>query len=771
MKSRLYLTLTYIIIVMGSSFAQQRTVTVKCSNKNEPLIGVSIVNPDNNQGYLTDHEGQFKPDVSQFPLRLKLDYIGYQSHTVQYNRPEQIPDVIYMTENTTVLDAVVITGSKYEQNIFRAAVSVDIIKADMVNSINTRSADDVLNKIPGVQVLDGQANIRGGSGYSYGAGSRVMLLVDDIPALQPDAGFPNWGDIPVENLSQIEVLKGAASTMYGSAALNGIINYRSSFAKTTPETQITTSGKVYLSPSDPAKKWWGDTTRYEANISFVHKQKFGKLDVIASGFYNKLEGPNQFTNHARGRGNLQLRYRLTDRLIFNLGGLINKGVSSSFFIWKNGKEGAHQPFDGTVTERMSNRIYIDPGVTYYDKYHNKHRLMARSMLIKNDNDNNQGNESANHYVEYQFQRDFEDAGLILTSGIVGQWSKSNSQLLGDTTFSGLNYALYLQADKEFGKRLTVSGGLRYEYIQQNSPEIFFNDTIPGGKVSNDQLVARISANYKVAEFSSVRASFGQGYRYPSVTERFVSTTFAIFSIFSNPHLKPETGWSSELGFKQGFAIGAFKGFLDLSVFVSEYKDMIEFTFLGPRELGFFAYGFKPLNIGDTHISGYEVGITSQFKIGSVPVTMFGGYTYINPYYKNFESSTLIQSTISEYRDSINILKYRSKHQIKMDIEAQISKFKWGISYQYASHFVNIDKAFEDPIPDLQLENPDLFGIQAFRQSHNKGYHLLDTRISYEFSRWKFTFLFNNILNQEYSLRPALLEAPKNIGLRVDYKIS
>ncbi|MCZ2099917.1 MAG: TonB-dependent receptor [Chitinophagales bacterium] len=770
MLSRICFSLFLVVGVLFNLIGQQQSIIVKSAETKEPLIGVGVVNLKDNHAYITDQTGAFTLNVSTFPIQLKFDYVGYQTLIINYSDFDNIDSDIFLNEVPTILDAVVVTGSKYEQNIVRSPVSIDIIKSDLVSSINSTSADEVLNKIPGVQVLDGQANIRGGSGYSYGAGSRVMLLIDDIPALQPDAGFPNWSDIPIENLSQIEILKGAASTLYGSAALNGIINFRSAYAKSTPETQISTGGTLFLSPADPDKKWWGDSARYEMNVSFVHKQKFGKLDMIASGFYNKLESTNQFTNHSKGRGNLQFRYRLSDNLIFNLGGIINVGTNSSFFLWENGQGGATRAFPGTVTERMAKRIYIDPGVTYYDKYTNKHRIMARSMIIDNNNDNNQSNHSTNHYVEYQFQRDFIPAGLIFTTGVVGQWSNTNSELLGDTTFRSQNYALYLQADKTITSKLTLAGGLRYEYIQQNSPEFFFKDTIPGGKVTNDQVVARISANYQVAEYSALRGSLGQGYRYPTLTERFVTTTFGVFSIFSNPHLLPETGWSAELGYKQGFAIGGFKGFLDLATFVSEYKDMIEFTFLGPQDLGIPAFGFKPLNIGDTHISGYEVGITGQLKIGTIPVTLFGGYTYIDPYYKNFADSRLIQSTISEHKDSLNVLKYRSKHQIKMDVEATFNNFKWGISYQYASHFLNIDRAFEDPLPGI-LENPDLFGIQAFRNSHNSGYHLLDMRFSYDFHKLKCTFLINNVLNQEYSLRPALLEAPRNIGLRLDYKLS
>jgi Outer membrane receptor for ferrienterochelin and colicins len=63
----------------------------------------------------------------------------------------------------------------------------------------------------------------------------VLLLLDDIPVLQPDAGTPNWDDLPVENIAQIEVIKGAASALYGSSAMNGIVNVRTAYAGSEPE--------------------------------------------------------------------------------------------------------------------------------------------------------------------------------------------------------------------------------------------------------------------------------------------------------------------------------------------------------------------------------------------------------------------------------------------------------------------------------------------------------------------------------------------------------
>ena len=115
---------------------------------------------------------------------------------------------------------------------------------------------DVVGRTPGVTVIDGQANIRGGSGYAYGVGSRVMLLVDNMPLIRGDWGDINWNFVPLENAEQVEVVKGAASVLYGSAALNGVINVRTAWPiDSVPETKVQVFSGVTLS----AKNYAGGT--------------------------------------------------------------------------------------------------------------------------------------------------------------------------------------------------------------------------------------------------------------------------------------------------------------------------------------------------------------------------------------------------------------------------------------------------------------------------------------------------------------------------------
>ncbi|HRG66453.1 MAG TPA: TonB-dependent receptor, partial [Saprospiraceae bacterium] len=611
-----------------------------------------------------------------------------------------------------------------------------------------------LNKFPGVQGVGGQANIRGGSGFSYGAGSRVMVLLDDMPALQVDAGYANWGDMPVEAIAQVEVVKGASSALYGSSALNGIINFRRLQAGVKPETNAFVSLTHYLSPKEEKYKWWGDSIfPYRFNFGMAHSQKIKNTDLTIHGYFGKLESYAKETYETRGRLGFNVKHKMGERSYLGVNALLNVLESSDFFIWRNALRGIYEPFTGTVSSGNRIRMSVDPYFIHYHKNGAKHRLNTRYFYTNNDNNNNQQNQSSTYYAEYQFSHEYAPWELQYSAGAVLSLTDSKAQLFGDSSFLYTNSAAYLQLDKKFGQRLTMSAGARYEFNRQNSPQEFQGFMIPGGKVEDSQIISRLGLNYKLMEYSSLRISWGQGYRYPTVTERFISTQFGGFTIFPNPVLSPEYGWSAEIGLKQGFKLASFKGYLDLSAFTQEYEDMIEFTFLENP------YGFKPINIGNTRISGYEAGLTGQFDVFSVPVTTIIGYTYINPVYKNFDQRPEIKDNISTTQ---NVLKYRSKHSAKADLEASYKNFKLGYAIQYYSHVINIDSRFEAPIAEV-----DLFSIKAYRDRDNDGSVFMDARLSYTLNKYTLGFLINNLTNAAYTTRPGLLEAPRNVSVRLD----
>ncbi len=750
----------------GQNGVLQGKITDKESK--EPLPGANIsLGP---AGTVSDIDGTYRLSIAPGAYKLGVSFVGYQSinQSITLTAGETRSLDLALEIETSVLKTATVTSGKFARPLSEETVSIEVLKPGLINNTGKVSIDKALEKIPGVTIIDGQANIRGGSGFSQGAGSRVLLLVDDIPILQADAGFPNWNDVPVENIEQIEVLKGAASALYGSSALNGIINVRTAFARSAPETGGALWGTTVFSPKADSLKWWGVDSLprpfvYGANI--YHRQKIDKFDLVLGSFYQKEQSHNKDTYNEYGRFNFSTRYRFSDRLSAGVNGNFNRGKSGSFFYWRS-LENRFEGAPTTISTRNRFRYNIDPHFTYFDKGGNRHRVLGRYFAVDNNNFTSSGADQSNMsyviYSEYQFQRRFPSLQAVLTTGFVGTWNSVTAQLYGDTTFTSRNLAGYLQFDKKFGDRLNASFGFRYENNVLKNPGFRYPlGVVEPSSEEESKPVFRAGLNYQASPMTFLRASWGQGYRYPTVAERYIFTD-AGFPVLPNPNSTSETGWSAEIGIKRGFKLSSFEGFLDIAAFYSKFQDMLEFNLVG--------FGFRSVNIGDTDLKGLEVSIVGRGNLFGLPTNVLTGYTWIDPRFLDWDTRPIepgqqaTQGQINFNNSSNkeqNILKYRSRRAFKLDLETEVKKLSFGIETFYASHIEAIDAVFLLIVP----------GLGPFREQDANGYLVNNLRSSYRFSEsMKLSLLFNNIFNEDYAIRPGLMDSPRNLTVRMDWKL-
>lgn len=744
MKNSLFVLFVTLICQLGSAQTAIFSGVITDANTKEPLIGATVF-LNNQTGTATDIDGSFKIVTSEGSYTFTASYVGYekQSATITLTERTSLVVDIALKPIDGILNTIVVTGSKFEKKLGEETVTIDVIKSDLIQNTNDVKLDQTIQRIPGVSVIDGQANIRGGSGYSYGAGSRVLILMDDLPILTGDAGFPSWDFIPMENIQQVEIIKGAASALYGSSALNGIINVRTAYPTAEPVTKLSLFSGVYNSPADTAQKWWADDFPFFSGANFAHRQKFGKFDLVTGAYVYTQDSYLKEIYQRRARYNINTRYRINNNLAVGLNVNAQVNRSSSFFFWDGIDSGLYVAAPGTTAFNQGFKITVDPFLNWYDEHGNRHKILSRYYGNHNKTvTTEQSNFNDLFYGEYQYQKHLDKYALVVSSGVLASYAMVSAELYGDSTYNTSNEAVYLQLDKKWFDKLNVSGGVRYEFNQ-----------IAGLKESRP--VFRLGANYQVANYTFIRASWGQGYRFPTIAEKYISTSVTGLSIYPNPDLTSETGWSGELGVKQGVKISNWQGMIDVSGFISEYDNMMEFTF------GYYPFpGFMSLNIGDTRIMGGEISFIGEGKIGTVPTTLIAGYTYIDPKFKDFDS---IQNALSSA--DYNVLKYRFRHTVKFDVESTIKKFRLGATCNYNSFMEAVDAAFVDPIiPAINLYIID--GLQQYRDEHADGDWIIDIRLAYNInSSSEVSLLCNNVLNREYSSRPAMMDAPRNFTLK------
>ncbi len=784
-----------------SSWAQTGTVKftgkITDSQSQKPLGAVLVYFENTSYGMSSTPEGNFSIEAPAGNYTLIAAYLTHQTFKKEISLTANQEFNIALMSNDNQMNLVVVSAGRYEQNIGEVTVSMEVIQPKLIEDKNAVNIDEILQQTPGVAIVDDEPQIRSGSGYSFGAGSRVQVLVDNIPILSGDAGKPSWGFLPTENVSQVEIIKGASSVLYGSSALSGVINFRTAYPTLKPKTKVSVYHGFYSKPQSDSAVYW-NRQGMKSGINFLHSEKFGKLDFVlassvqyddghlgpikdtsdgsfSNGGYNPTK-VDRYNAANRARLNLNLRYRLADRLYIGLAGIYSTGNSLATLIWDNSSTGLYGAYAGSATRTIQQLYTVDPSIQYTSKKGAVHSLKSRWQSLDNNNDNNQGNFSDVFYTEYQVQKNWElnkIKNLTTTAGVVNTKTDARGQLFvggnPDGHNQARNTAAYFQVDKKIGERLNLSGGVRYEQFLLNEEK-------------NGKPVFRAGANYKLGQATYMRASYGQGYRFPSIAEKFIVTGLGAIQVFANPDLKPETSYNAEIGIKQGFKIGEFKGFIDVAVFQQEFRNFIEFTFgqwspVPLSDLGQISkvIGFKSLNTGGAKVQGAELSIMGTGNIRKTRFDVLAGYTYTKPmsttpdyvYAQTAQTpGTLVipqfsqasYLTTSENTNS-NILKYRMQHLIRIDVGATRGAFNSGISFRANSHMQNIDKAFSQLEQELPTEfNP---GINSWRANHTKGDYVFDARVGYTFSeKHKVALIMNNLLNREYAIRPLAIEEPR-----------
>lgn len=796
-----WITLVYCLVCLPFLSPAQDPGTFKGTiidrETGETLVGANVVlRSDPTIGAASDVKGHFSISLPPGSYTFLINFTGMKSDTlsIELISGQTIEKKIVLQPYISEIEGIEVRVGKYERRFEDLTVSMEVIKASMIENKNTRSIETALDQTPGLNILDGEAQIRGGSGFTFGVGSKVAVFVDDMPMLTGDAGRPIWDLIPIENVEQIEVIKGASSVLSGASALSGAIYVRTAYPKLKPLTKVNVYTGFYTSPKDKSYKWWSDYP-YITGMNFLHSRMFGNMDVVVGGQVNFDHGyigaprPNQwvidtvsdFTDKemasSQYRMNFNLRYRSKkiNGLNYGLNGNIIQNNTNMTMAWLDDTSGFFRAYPGSAILQNMFSFFLDPFFNYYTQTGIRHGLKARIFYLDNVMSNDQSTRQTVVMADYQFHREYEFLyGLEFIGGLSTQYTDSHAKMYGgsgspDNTL--LNLSGYIQLEKNFFETINLSFGARLEYFN-------LNDT-----VRDTRGIFRLGGTIKLLQETYLRASFGQGYRYPTIAERFIRTSMGAIAVFDNADLVPETSWNGEIGLKQGLKFGNYFGYLDFAVFQQEYKNTIEYLFgFWDPEYEFAVAGFRFLNTGKSRITGIDISHTGMaIIIPGMQINTILGYNYIMP--KALEpdyvfandynpgGNTEFSYNSTSVDPSRHILKYRFLHTIKCDIEWQYRGWAVGYTLKYYSRIENLDKAIADfeeaTIQSGGTLQPILY--MDYFNNHNNGNVVMDSRISYLFRySHKISLIANNLLNRTYSLRP--LKAEEMRSLIVQYSL-
>ena len=719
------------------------------STTGETLPGVHLYITELQTGTVTNSDGGYR--IRSLPpgeYSLRVSMVGLQTAiiTFQLTAGETTILDIDLEPITMQSGELVVTASRRSQLIGRVSVSMNTITPAEIQSRNIISLDQALDYVPGVQVLGNSVNIRGSSGFTYGVGSRVLLLVDGVPMMGPDQGGMDFDGLPLTQTRQIEVLKSPGSALYGGGALGGVINIITQDFPEQPETTLRFFGGVYEPVRYDTWQSWDGASEYRPfrGILFGHSQKAG--DRFGFWLSGKLHDNAGYLQNNTTEGlelYTKLGWNVTPNIDFSLYSSARRNRNYQFLYW-NGLRDPLRPGEIRLTgdivtgsnRGLSDRITILPVFTHNINPQIQYSLKGRlfGVAFRPIDRQRKVRPSDRHTVgvryggEAQINIQATDE-LILTAG--GSFDENyirSDVFVGEDSLMVRNQpegALFMQAEYNWGRRLTTTAGFRYDAYQIHTLE------------TATQLSPKFSASYAANDYLTLRTSLGRGFRVPSVAERFFNNA-DFFPLVSNITLQPETSSGYEAGFTYMRPLRSlFSLRVELTGFWNEYQRLVEPTF--QPSTGSFQF----VNLTEARIRGAEA---------SVSVTSIGQNHQLSASYTFLDPADLEMN---------QPLVYRSKHLLQLSGRSFFTSWmEAGLDFRTASAPDRVDTDFAFFVSDAEVF-PAVYVTDARMR-----FILEQPESRFEISA---TLMARNLFNYYYIERPAIFAPPRNFQVVVDVK--
>ena len=263
---------------------------------NEPLPFVSIVHLKSGTGTTSDFTGAFSLSSKTAMDSIAISYVGYEAVTM----PATADMNVFLKRSAVALNEFVVSSNRELEKRTEAPIAISSISAQTIADNKPTSIDQVLNQSAGVYMVDlgseqHSMSIRQPIGY----GATYLYLEDGVPIRS--SGVFNHNallEINMANTSKIEIIRGPASSLYGSEAIGGAVNFISYKPTLVPTAGISVQG---------------NNLGYKRTDFYV-SNTFKKLGVRLAGYYaNNKDGFKEHSDFDKLALSLALNYQLTKR--------------------------------------------------------------------------------------------------------------------------------------------------------------------------------------------------------------------------------------------------------------------------------------------------------------------------------------------------------------------------------------------------------------------------------------------------------------------------
>ncbi len=559
----------------------------------EPLMGANVQIEGTVWGTIADGKGFFLlKNLPAGSYRLHASYIGYKSDTltIELSAGRKMSVTFLLSPSVILLSQVVVTVSRQPENLASAAASIHVVDRLALQRRNLLRLEEALQFVPGVTLVGENINIRGGSGYNRLGGSRMLVLLDEVPILTSDLGEANWNIVPITEIDRIEVLKGAASSLYGSGALSGVVNMFTKPPSRSWSFSLRQASGVYDEPSVPEWKWTDKTLYFNRTDASVSRS-FGSLGLRLATSYHQSTGDRENSRFERwyftGKAVWQLpfnaswtvfsTYSFEDRELFLQWLEQNRALSV-----QPTDRGVHFSLKGFVAYSLYQQVF-SPTLSGKIRVSYNQQLLALPFNIANAFTPAMGLSG-----ELQLNWKFHSAHS-LSIGMDYKYDDVESAFYGKR--SANSFSPYIQEIWKLSELLQWHAGLRWDNY------ILVGDSL------ETQLSPKVGFSYQPFYGTIFHGSFGRGFRAATVVERFITAGTKDFQALPNPQLQPERSTLLDLGVRQSLGSHFY---VEVTGFYNRYENLIEPTLLASQLKAQF------LNYPKARIQGIETECRLRF---------------------------------------------------------------------------------------------------------------------------------------------------------------
>lgn len=579
------------------------------SKTGEPVQGATVRLRDTNIGCVTNGEGEFAlkniPD-GNYVMRISRTDYATQSHPVSSNTDGLL---IKMNEGTVSLDQVVVTGTGTHHRLKDSPVPVEVITKKEIQQANAANVEDVLQKL--VPSISFQTTSMSSNIYMNGlSGKYVLILINGRKVAGDTSGNVDLSRINIGHVKRIEIVKGAASALYGSDAMAGVINIITDedtrdLINVMSDTRISSHGRLTESANADVNVGW-----FSSHTSYQRQQSNGwKLSDYEEDDDGTLEPTDKqpvyhwFSNDI----SQTFTFRATERLTFDIFGTYSTYENDRNPVVKYNIEHKTYQYGGVAKYMLPHSSYLELGATTtnYRSFQNYTEQSGSHSAGEHMNSKNQ--DYTNAYLKGVFrfgQFNTLNVGLDYTGDALKSTATSDLGDMKNRTMYTL--AFYAQDEVSIIRNLSAVIGFRYIYH-----ETFKNRFNP-----------KLSLMYKWGDFN-LRASYASAFRAPTLQQLYSISENNNKITMGSTNLKPETSnfYTVNAEYNTSFVSAS------VSVYQNDIRNLIDYKRLELTEED-EANGIisrqEYANVGKARIRGVDVGFTAYPGAG---FTFGASYNY------------------------------------------------------------------------------------------------------------------------------------------------